>query len=102
MQTTNLTFITSDNETSPEMVGQLVGEVFGGIAAAVAQGSCQAAIDTAVMSTIQIATTSLPPGVSYCQWLGVICCITGEFLLADLQTFKMPYVLNPWRLSHAP
>ena len=75
-QTTSQTFITSGNDTNPQEVGQLTGEVSGAIAAAAAQGSCRAAIDLAMMSTVPIPGS--PPFVSYCQWLGVICCISGE------------------------
>lgn len=87
MQTTNLTFVASGNDSSPEDVGRLIGEVFGGVAAAAAQGNCQAVIDLAMLSTNpvqQVPGTSLPPGLSYCQWLGVVCCIAGEFTLAAL------------------
>ncbi|KAK9843210.1 hypothetical protein WJX74_008778 [Apatococcus lobatus] len=74
-ETTNMTFITSGNDTSPQEVGALTGEVFSGIAAAAAQGSCRAVVDLAMMSTIPIPNS--PPYVSYCQWLGVVCCISG-------------------------
>lgn len=84
VQTTNLTFVGSGNDSSLEDVGRLIGEVAGGVAAAAAQGACQAVIDLAMMSTIPVPTTSLPLGVSYCQWLGVVCCIAGELSKAAL------------------
>ena len=79
MQLTSSTFATTGSETSPESVGMLIGATFASLGAGIAAGNCQAVNDATTISTFQ--TPVHLQGYSYCLWLGVICCLSGETLL---------------------
>ena len=65
----------------------LVGATFARASALEAAGDCQAGVDLATMSTAPIPAHF--PGLSYCLWLGVICCISGTYLQTHSFNFKI-------------
>ncbi len=86
LQLTSATYATSSSDTNPERVGMLVGGTLETLGEAMAAGDCQAFVDLSVMSTFSAPFHA--PGMSYCSWLGVTCCLEGRHLhLTDLRMF---------------